>query len=121
MAHEASTHDKHSPLKRIWTVFAILSVITLVEVILGIIKPESLVKTTLIYMSLLNWIFIVLTIVKAYYITWAFMHMEHEAKGLRRSVVWTVIFLIAYLTFILLTEGDYVFEVYKNGYIAWDF
>ena len=72
-------------------------------------------------MSLLNWIFIILTLYKAYYITWAFMHMDHETKGLRRSVVWTVIFLVAYLVFILLTEGDYIYEVYKSGHIAWDF
>ncbi|MBW2962438.1 cytochrome C oxidase subunit IV family protein [Mesonia aestuariivivens] len=121
MANEASTHGHHSATKRIWTVFVILSVITLVEVILGIIKPKILIETTFIYLHLLNWIFIVLTIVKAYYITWAFMHMEQEAKGLRRSVVWTVVFLIAYLVFILLTEGDYIYEVYNNGYVTWDF
>ncbi len=121
MAHDASTHEHQSATKRIWTVFAILSIITIVEVILGIIKPASLVETSFIYMSLLNWIFIVLTIVKAYYITWAFMHMEHETKGLRRSVVWTVIFLISYLVFILLTEGDYIYDVYKNGHVSWNF
>ena len=49
------------------------------------------------------------------------MHMEGETKGLRRSVVWTGVFLICYLMFILLTEGDYVFELYKNGYKSWDF
>ena len=40
----------------------------------------------------LNWIFIILTIVKAYYITWDFMHMRDETKGLRRAVVWTGVF-----------------------------
>lgn len=119
MAHEAGHHE--SAAKRIWTVFGILSVITIVEVILGIIRPEFLVHTKLISMSLLNWIFIILTIAKAYYITWAFMHMEHESKGLRRAVVWTGIFLICYLVFILLTEGDYIFEVYNNGYQNWNF
>ena len=49
------------------------------------------------------------------------MHMEHETKGLRRSIVWTAIFLICYLIFILLTEGDYIFDVYDEGYISWDF
>jgi hypothetical protein len=47
--------------------------------------------------------------------------MEHEAKGLRRSVVWTAVFLIGYLVFILLTEGDYIFNVYDEGYVSWDF
>lgn len=29
-------------------------------------------------MKLLNWIFIILTIVKAYYIAWDFMHLRDE-------------------------------------------
>ena len=77
--------------------------------------------TYFISLKLINWIFIVLTIWKAYYITWAFMHMEGETKGLRRSVVWTASFLIVYLVFILLTEGDYVYEVMQRGQVAWDF
>ena len=119
MAH-TSTHN-NSAVKRIWKVFGILSIVTLVEVILGIIRPEFLIETTFIRMKLLNWIFIVLTIYKAYLITWAFMHMEHETKGLRRSIVWTAVFLISYLIFILLTEGDYIYETMKSGFVAWDF
>lgn len=120
MAHD-TTHAHESNTKRIWTVFIILSVITLVEVILGIIKPDFLMHTYFVSLKLINWIFIVLTIWKAYYITWAFMHMEGETKGLRRSVVWTAGFLIVYLVFILLTEGDYVHEVMQRGQVAWDF
>ncbi|TPN86034.1 cytochrome C oxidase subunit IV family protein [Aquimarina algicola] len=119
MAHDTAHHESNT--KRIWNVFIILSVITIVEVILGIIKPAFLVDIKLVSMKLLNWIFIILTIWKAYYITWAFMHMEGETKGLRRSVVWTSVFLICYLIFILLTEGDYIYEVYKSGYVSWDF
>ncbi|RKS55954.1 cytochrome c oxidase subunit IV [Gillisia mitskevichiae] len=120
MAH-STTHHHESNTKRIWFVFALLSVVTIVEVILGIIKPDFLVDTTFLAMKLLNWIFIILTIYKAYYIAWAFMHLEGESKGLRRAVVWSSIFLISYLMFILLTEGDYIFDVYKNGQVAWDF
>lgn len=118
MAQDA-THST-SATKRIWTVFGILSVVTIVEVFLGIVKPEFL-STPVLRMKMLNWIFIILTLYKAYLITWAFMHMEHEAKGLRRAVVWTAIFLICYLMFILLTEGDYIFDVYHNGFQSWDF
>ena len=115
------SHEHVSNTKRIWMVFGILSVVTTVEVILGIIKPESLHMTNFIGMNLLNWIFIILTIFKAYYIVWAFMHMEGETTILRRSVVWTAIFLILYLSFILLTEGNYVFGVFKNATIKWNF
>ncbi len=115
------SHEHVSNTKRIWLVFGILSVVTTVEVFLGIIKPESLHMTDFIGMNLLNWIFIILTIFKAYYIVWAFMHMEGETTILRRSVVWTAIFLILYLSFILLTEGNYVFGVFKNATIKWNF
>lgn len=110
-----------SHTKRIWDVFIILSIITIVEVVLGIIKPDFLTQVNFVSLKLINWIFILLTIVKAYYITWAFMHMESESKGMRRAVVWTGTFLIFYLIFILLTEGDYVYEVMKHGQVAWDF
>ncbi len=106
---------------KIWGVFIVLSVITIVEVALGIIRPEFLTDNTFLAMRLLNWVFIILTIVKAYYITWDFMHMRDEKSGLRRSVVWTAVFLIAYLVLILLIEGDYIFEVYKENFIKFDF
>ena len=115
------SHEHVSNTKRIWFVFGLLSAVTIVEVILGIIKPESLHFTNFLGMNLLNWLFIILTIVKAYYITWAFMHMEGEKKWFRRSIVWTVVFLILYLCFIILIEGGYVFDVYKTGFIKWNF
>ncbi|MCK6609116.1 cytochrome c oxidase subunit IV [Flavobacterium aquaticum] len=114
-------HAHESNTKRIWVVFGILSVITIVEVLFGIYKPKSLYFNNFLGMNLLNWLFIILTIVKAYYITWAFMHMEGEKKWFRRSIVWTVTFLILYLSFILLVEGDYVYEVFKTGHLKWIF
>jgi cytochrome c oxidase subunit IV len=109
-----------SNIQKIWGVLIFLSIVTAIEVALGILKPEwSMAKV--LGMKILNWIFIILTIVKAYYITWDFMHMRDEVKGLRRAVVWTTIFLILYLVFILLQEGGYVFDVYDQGYIKRDF
>ena len=127
MAHEHKLAIFRGRLKfknnvqKIWGVLILLSIITAVEVALGIVKPEFLTETTFVRMKLLNWIFIILTIVKAYYITWDFMHMRDEVKGLRRAVVWTAIFLILYLVFILLVEGDYIFNVYFEGFQSWDF
>ncbi len=114
-------HEHVSNTKRIWLVFGILSVVTTIEVILGIIKPESLHMTNLLSMNLLNWIFIILTIFKAYYIIWAFMHLEGETASLRWSIVSPVVFLVLYLLFILLVEADYVFEVFKDSTIKWHF
>lgn len=114
-------HAHESNVKRIWMVFGLLSVVTIVEVALGIVKPDSLHLTRFLGTSPLNWIFIILTLYKAYYITWTFMHMEGEKKWFRRSIVWTVVFLILYLSFILLVEGDYVYDVYKTGHLKWIF
>ncbi|MAO10922.1 MAG: hypothetical protein CMC07_08590 [Flavobacteriaceae bacterium] len=110
-----------SNVQKIWGVFVFLSIVTIVEVVFGIIKPAFLTENTFLAMKLLNWVFIILTIVKAYYITWDFMHMRDEKSGLRRSVVWTGIFLIAYLVLILLIEGDYIYEIYKDNFIKFDF
>ena len=109
-----------SNTQKIWGVLILLTIVTAVEVILGIYKPEALMGKFL-SMKILNWIFIILTIVKAYYITWDFMHMRDETKALRRVVVWTAVFLILYLVAILLVEGDYVFDVYKTEYMKRDF
>ncbi|MGG8496376.1 cytochrome C oxidase subunit IV family protein [Tenacibaculum sp. TC6] len=105
-----AAHAHESNTKRIWIVLAILSVITAVEVVLGIYKPEALHLSSVLGTSLLNWLFIILTIVKAYYITWAFMHMEGEKTWFRRSVVWTAVFLICYLVTLVLIEGGYLFD-----------
>ena len=115
------SHEHVSNIGRIWKVFGILSAVTIVEVYLGIVKPDFLFMNNFLSMNLLNWVFYILTIYKAYYIVWAFMHMEGEKSTLRSAVVYPVIFLILYLLFILLTEGDYIFEVFKNSSIKWNF
>ena len=127
MAHEHKLEIFRGLLKfksntqKIWGVLIVLTIVTAVEVGLGITKPEILVKNTFIGMKLLNWIFIILTLVKAYYITWDFMHMRDERSSLRRAVVWTPIFLVSYLIFILLYEADYIYTVFRDGFVTWDF
>ena len=126
MAHEhklaifRGTVKFKSNIQKIWGVLVLLTIVTTVEVALGIYKPDPLMGQVL-GMKALNWIFIILTIVKAYYITWDFMHMRDETKALRRVVIWTAVFLICYLLFILLQEGGYVFDVFESGYVKRDF
>jgi cytochrome c oxidase subunit IV len=95
----------------IWRVFWILLIVTTVEVVLGIIKPAVLIDNSLLGTTLLNLIFIVLTIVKAAYIVMEFMHLGHETKGLKWTILLPAIVLIPYLVFILLSEGHYIFGV----------
>lgn len=110
-----------SNVQKIWGVLIFLSIVTIIEVGLGIVKPAFLVDNYFIGMKLLNWVFIILTLVKAYYIAWDFMHLRDEKSSLRRAVVWTAVFLICYLIFILLQEGTYIEGVKTNGFIKWNF
>lgn len=115
------SHEHVSNTAKIWKVFGILSAVTIIEVILGIYKPESLHFNNVLGMNLLNWIFYILTVFKAYYIVWSFMHLEGEKSSLRWSIVSPVVFLVLYLLFILLTEGDYIYGVFKDSIIKWNF
>ena len=110
-----------SNVQKIWGVLIFLSLITIVEVGLGIVKPAFFIENYFIGMKYLNWIFIILTLVKAYYIAWDFMHLRDEKSSLRRAIVWTGIFLVAYLLFILLQEATYIEGVKTNGYVKWNF
>lgn len=106
--------------QKIWGVLIFLSIVTTVEVALGIVKPAVL-NTMFLRMKLLNWIFIVLTIVKAYYIAWDFMHIRDEKNSLKSSIVLPLLILIPYLVFILLVEGNYIFDVMRDGFVSWNF
>ena len=109
-----------SNVQKIWGVLIFLSIVTAIEVALGILKPEILMNYFL-SMKLINWIFVILTLVKAYYITWDFMHMRDEKFGLQVSVVITLIFLIAYAAFIFLVEGNYIYDIMYEGFVSWNF
>jgi membrane-bound metal-dependent hydrolase YbcI (DUF457 family) len=146
MAHEHNLAIFRGRLKfksneqKIWGVLIFLSIVTAIEVVLGIYKPASLmhpwispfegglgatlmniILSPFIFLIPLNLIFLFLTIVKAYYITWDFMHMRDEKASLRKAVVWTFVFLALYIALIFLLEGDYIYEVYKTSLIKWNF
>ena len=91
----------------IWKVFWILLIVTAVEVVLGIIKPQYLIETKFLGTILLNHIFIILTIIKAAYIVMIFMHLGDERPALQWTIILPAVILIPYLLFILLTEGGY--------------
>jgi hypothetical protein len=146
MAHEHNLAIFRGKLKfksneqKIWGVLIFLSIVTAIEVILGIYKPEilmspiissfeggfgailaNIILSPFIFLIPLNLIFLVLTIVKAYYITWDFMHMRDETTALKRAVVWTFVFLALYIALLFLLEADYIYEIYKTSTIKWNF
>lgn len=88
----------------IWKVFGVLVGITAVEFVFVFLMHPS---------TLRNSIFIVLTIMKAFFIVAEFMHLKHETKGL----IWTILVPVALLVWLLvalITEGSFVGEVMQN-------
>ena len=98
--HTATAEGGHEhgslSTKLIWRVFWILLAVTIFEVAISF---TGVSKTLLMYT------FIVLTIVKSYYIVGYFMHLKYEVVPFR----WTILLpflLIVYLIFIALYEGS---------------
>ena len=87
--------------KKILFVTVLLTLITAVEVAMGIIfkRAETFTWETI------KWSFIVLTLVKAGYIVMIFMHLGDERKNLRNTIIIPYLVFIIYLIFIALTEA----------------
>jgi len=75
-----------------------LFVVTAFEFLIAFTLPSGGLKTS---------IFVIMTIVKAYYIVSEFMHLGHEVKGLRWAVIFPLI-LVVWLIIALLMEGSYI-------------
>jgi len=54
-----------------------------------------------------NFIYIALTLLKAYYIVAYFMHLKYEKLGLQLSLTVTFVFII-YFIVLMLIEGNYL-------------
>lgn len=93
----ASEEKAHSALntKMIWRVFWIL---------LGVTIFEVAISFTAIPPTVLLWTFVVLTLVKAYFIVGYFMHLKFEEIPFQWSILLPFI-LIVYLIFIAIYEG----------------
>lgn len=94
-------HHQETSTKLIWRTFWILLLITVFEVGVAF---TSLPK------GFLKWLYITLTIVKAYFIVFNFMHLKHERTQFARIIL-LPFFLILYLIIMALTEGLYIKEL----------
>jgi cytochrome c oxidase subunit IV len=93
----ATHHEPEFSTKPIWRTFWVLLGITVVELTLATIH----MKTEFPPKYVLNGIYLILTLAKAFYIIAEFMHLRHEIKNLIMSIaipallfVW---FIIAFL------------------------
>jgi len=97
--------------KKIWKVTAILSIVTIVEVLVGVFFPKASVSDWAWFS--IKMMYIALTIVKAGYIVLVFMHLGDERKALRRMVIWPYTVFILYLVMILWLESSYINEAWQ--------
>lgn len=103
------THSEEAGVKirkNIYKVTAILSIVTTIEVLLGVFwsswgMPWAAVK----------WAFIVMTLFKAAYIVMVFMHLGDEKKALKWVILAPYVLFIMYLIFICLMESSYIFTL----------
>lgn len=79
---EEHTFDK----KLIWRTFRILLYITIFELVLAISYYEIHFSNPILVKHLLNGIFIVLTLAKAFFIVAEFMHLGHEIRNLIMTI-----------------------------------
>ncbi|WP_020605748.1 cytochrome C oxidase subunit IV family protein [Spirosoma spitsbergense] len=85
----------------IWRTFWILLGITVVEFTLAYLMKSGGLRTSF---------FVIMTLVKAFYIVGEFMHLKHEVKSLIWAIVIPIAFIIWLLTALLL-EGGSIFQL----------
>jgi cytochrome c oxidase subunit 4 len=91
--------------KKLWKVTAILTIVTIVEVLLG-----AYIKQSSGIWELIKWTFVALTLLKAGYIVLVFMHLGDEKKSLKYIILVPYFLFMSYLIFIALVEGTAVGE-----------
>lgn len=95
--------------KNIVKVTLILSVITAVEVLVGVYFGRGTVSDTTWF--IIKWSYILLTLVKAGYIVLSFMHLGDERKSARMVILVPYFLFMGYLIFIALTESSYIHDM----------
>ena len=102
-----SHHDEAAGVKsrkKIWQVFWILLILTVVEFIIAFTVPRS---------GFRNVTYILMTLVKAFYIVAFFMHLKDEIKSMIITIIVPLTF-VCWLILALLIEGGW----YNGGWFA---
>ncbi len=90
-----------SKIKHIWKIAFYLGAITSVEFLIAFTIDAGAAKT---------FVFIALTIWKAFFIVSEFMHLGHERKSLIWSILLPTLFII-FLIFILMYQGAAIYDI----------
>ncbi len=94
--------------KKLWKVFWIMLIVTIIELIVGSMAAKwGLLDEHRKSGTFLKYFFIILTLMKAGFIVVEFMHLGHETKFFKYTILAPYSIFIAYLIFIVLVEGVY--------------
>ncbi|MBC7744457.1 MAG: cytochrome C oxidase subunit IV family protein [Flavobacterium sp.] len=102
--------DEHEGMtrKKIWQVFFYLLGITAIEFFIALfLLPKGYIGK-----GIGNFSYIILTLVKAFYIVAYFMHLKFEKLALKTGITVSLIFIV-YFIILMLTEGSYL-NVHMN-------
>lgn len=112
--HEGTAHHEGMTKKKIWRVFFYLLALTALEFFIALV----LVHGGIVAKGLaVNITYIILTLLKAYYIVAYFMHLKFETFGFIVSTTIVFIFII-YFIVLMLTEGAYM-KSHFNPFSFW--
>lgn len=106
--HLEHTESPADMKAQIWKTFWILLAFTLVDIALYFIIDPSMVR---------NWIFIILGVVKAFFIVSIFMHMKFERNFLTWMIV-TPMVLVIYLITLMVIEAKFVDDHVNKDSVA---
>ncbi len=107
--HEYSLYYHHDEeagrkiRKKIWMVFWILLIVTTAEVLIGAFRDSLGLPWIAV-----KYAFIIMTLVKAFYIVMSFMHLGDEKSNLRNFIIIPYVIFIVYLVFIALVESVHI-------------
>jgi cytochrome c oxidase subunit IV len=101
--HPEHTDTPKDMKKKIWVTFWILAALTVVDIVLYfmLLETHSIWK---------NVLFVLLGVVKAYYIVNVFMHMKFEQKWLVNFIIYPMLFVI-FLIALMLIEATYTADI----------
>lgn len=99
--HDLKSPESKAQVKKIWTITAILAVITIVEVLGGLYLSDVLSKVVI------NSAFLILTVAKSAYIVSIFMHLGDEVKWFRFMILIPLVLFIWFIIAFLYDGGHW--------------
>ena len=92
-------------VRGVWKGLGLLAAVTVAEVLLSLAKAAEMFEDVRPVIYVASLLIIALSIYKAYFIIYEFMHMAYEVKGLAMSVLLPV-FLLLWALIAFFNEGD---------------